>query len=56
MTVEQRSDGWVVIAGEQVLAGPFATNAQAWRWIDRHDGEPISSREKVSQWMYDDDH
>ena len=39
--------------GKHVLAGPFATNAEAWRWIDRQMGQPISPREKVAQWLFD---
>ena len=33
------------------IAGPFETNAEAWRWLDRRDGEPISRQEKVSEWL-----
>lgn len=29
----------------------FATNAQAWRWIDRQEGEPISRAEDVADWV-----
>jgi hypothetical protein len=25
--------------------------AEAWRWIDRHQGEPISPAEKKSDWI-----
>lgn len=32
-------------------AGPFATHAEAWRRIDRHQGEPISTAEKRSDWI-----
>jgi hypothetical protein len=55
MTVEQTDNGWVVVTGKRVIAGPFESNALAWRWLDRHDGEPISRSEKVSQWLYDKD-
>lgn len=34
-----------------ILAGPFETQAEAWRWIDRHSGEPISPAEKKSDWI-----
>jgi hypothetical protein len=27
------------------------TNAAAWRWIDRHEGEAISRSEAVSDWI-----
>jgi hypothetical protein len=36
-TVEQRDGGHVVVVGERVLAGPFATQASAWHWIDRNE-------------------
>jgi hypothetical protein len=36
-SVEQRDDGHVVVVGERVLAGPFATQASAWHWIDRNE-------------------
>jgi len=36
-TVAQRDGGHVVVVGERVLAGPFATQASAWHWIDRNE-------------------
>jgi hypothetical protein len=33
LVVHQRPDGHVVC---RIEAGPFSTNAAAWRWIDRH--------------------
>jgi hypothetical protein len=41
-----------VIEGKHVLAGPFETHAEAWRWIDRHDGQAISPHENRSQWSW----
>lgn len=35
---------------EQRVAGPFPTHAAAWRWIDRHDQEPVSKDE--AKWMH----
>jgi hypothetical protein len=32
--VRERADGWVVVDDER-YAGPFETNGEAWRWIDR---------------------
>ena len=29
----------------------FMTNAEAWRWIDRRNGEPISRSEDVAEWF-----
>lgn len=50
-TAIRTGDGrWQVVAGGTVKAGPFRTMAEAWRWIDRHSGEPISPAEKRSDW------
>jgi hypothetical protein len=35
----------------KVIAGPFESNAAAWRWIDRRSGEPISRKEATSSWF-----
>jgi hypothetical protein len=35
MRVDQTLEGWIVVGAESVLAGPFATQAEAWRWLDR---------------------
>jgi hypothetical protein len=37
-----------VIGDGKILAGPFASNAAAWRAYDRLKGEPVSR----SEWMY----
>jgi hypothetical protein len=34
--VRERADGWVVEVDDERWAGPFATNSEAWRWIDRN--------------------
>ncbi len=38
--IEHRAAGFFVVDGADdgaaTLAGPFATNAEAWQWIDRH--------------------
>jgi hypothetical protein len=37
MTVREVGDGGYQVVGPRgVIAGPFATHAQAWRWIDRN--------------------
>ncbi|SHF60362.1 hypothetical protein SAMN02745157_2520 [Kaistia soli DSM 19436] len=42
-TATRASDGgWQVTSAGAVLAGPFPTMAEAWRWIDRYEGEPIT--------------
>lgn len=55
MTVKRNPDGtWGVYrgpSGKADIVGPFATMAEAWRWIDRHEGEAISPAEKKSDWI-----
>ena len=46
-----RSGCRLVVAS--VVKDGFATMADAWRWIDRRRGEPISRAEKVSEWLGD---
>jgi hypothetical protein len=43
---------WVVVtaSGEKRW---FTTNAAAWRWIDRQEGEVISRAENVSEWVWE---
>ena len=55
MTVDQTDCGWWFVIGDdgKPVAGLlFATHAQAWRWIDRKKGEPVSRSEKVSEWLF----
>ncbi len=54
MTVSQQPDGKfaVVDATGIVLAGPFDANSEAWRWIDRHENEPVSRAESVAEWLF----
>jgi hypothetical protein len=40
MIVDEIGGRWFVL---NVVAGPFVTNESAWRWLDRHEGEPSSS-------------
>ncbi|MCF6124374.1 hypothetical protein EN904_14815 [Mesorhizobium sp. M7A.F.Ca.CA.001.07.2.1] len=51
MTVIETADGFVVVDGTATLAGPFPTNAEAWRAADRLDGSPISPAEKRADWI-----
>jgi hypothetical protein len=53
MTAIQIKGAWFVIAAATVMAGPFETNAQAWRWIDRQTGSPISRSEVVAEWLFE---
>lgn len=41
-------DWW--IEGASGRYGPFATNAEAWRALDRMDGEPVGKAEAVTDW------
>jgi len=34
------------------IAGPFESNAAAWRYIDRISNEPVSIAEKKSDWAW----
>lgn len=38
---------------DPALAGPFFSHAEAWRWIDRHSGDPINKSEDRAQWAFD---
>jgi hypothetical protein len=51
MQVIETASGYAVTNNDSIIAGPFATHAAAWRWIDRHEGEPISRAEHVSEWI-----
>lgn len=52
LCVIQTGDGHVVLDPDGVTrAGPFATNDEAWRALDRLVGEPISPAEKRTDWM-----
>ncbi|WP_027036520.1 hypothetical protein [Mesorhizobium ciceri] len=51
MTVIETADGFVVVDGAATLAGPFPTNAEAWRAADRLEGSPISPAEKRADWI-----
>lgn len=53
MTAIRTADGkWAVANGGNLLAGPFETSAEAWRWIDRHTGDPINRSEKTAEWVF----
>ena len=54
MKVSTLPDGHyqVTDADGRAIAGPFATHADAWRWLDRQTGEPISKREDIADWSW----
>lgn len=37
--------------GEHKSVGPFNSNTEAWRWIDRQEGQPISKSESRSMFL-----
>ena len=42
---------WVVVTASGQRHS-FPTNAAAWRWIDRQEGETVSRSEAVSEWIW----
>ncbi len=50
--VTRADDGtWSVTTAAGVILAAGMTNAQAWRWVDRANHEPMSRRESVSEWF-----
>jgi hypothetical protein len=45
-TVERREEGYCVVAGDDMIAGPFATDEMAWHWIDRNETREPWQHEK----------
>jgi hypothetical protein len=45
--IEKTDAGWIVVKDGKVLA-TCSSNAEAWRWIDRYQGDPVSRSEKVA--------
>jgi hypothetical protein len=52
MTVIESANGWAVAHNSRVVADGFTSNAAAWRWIDRQEGQPISRAESVAEWVW----
>jgi hypothetical protein len=52
MTPKQIGDEWFVMHDREQLAGPFKTNGEAWRWIDRRTGQAISRAEARSEFIW----
>lgn len=42
-----------VVADDGTVLAVVQTHSEAWRFIDRFEGEPISRAEKTSQFLYD---
>jgi hypothetical protein len=51
MNIIEADGKWHVVEGERVLH-VAATNAGAWRWLDRCEGSPISRGEDVAEWIW----
>lgn len=46
------NQAWAVVWSDgSIAAGPFQTNAEAWRALDRFDGEPTNPAESRSEWI-----
>jgi hypothetical protein len=52
LTVIEADNGWHVVDSTSRIIQTFATNAEAWPWLDRQDGSPISRSESVSDWLF----
>jgi hypothetical protein len=39
MSVSEAADGWNVTGPKGMCAGPFASQAEAWHWLDKHTTE-----------------
>jgi hypothetical protein len=54
-TVTKAKNGnWLVKQNGAVVA-KCKTNAEAWRIVDRKEGEPISQSEKTTEWLNERD-
>ena len=49
MKIEKRDDAWWIV-GADMLAGPYPTNAAAWRDMDRIENAPLNRAEAVTDW------
>ncbi|MBV2144423.1 hypothetical protein KUG47_13055 [Falsochrobactrum sp. TDYN1] len=53
MIVCKQPDGkYLVMNGGNVVAGPFDTNSEAWRALDRLSGQSVSKAEDTSEWVW----
>ena len=51
--IEKFEDCWLVVGEDRkILAGPFRLNAEAYRWLDRYEGDPISPSEKRADYGF----
>lgn len=53
MSVVKSKDGkWFVHWYDKAI-GPFASNSEAWRTLDRLTGQTVSKSEETSEWLWD---
>jgi hypothetical protein len=53
MTIERNCKGqWEVKDGTGNVLATFSSHEEAWRWFDRHAGEPISISERNYDWSF----
>ncbi len=53
MTPAEIDGSWYVLLRGERVAGPFQSNSEAWRWIDRQEGQPVSAAEKRAEWVFE---
>lgn len=46
MTVVETPAGWGIDSGGKMIAGPFKTNAEAWKWLDERDSQSSEMDER----------
>lgn len=47
--VAATADGHWVIDHAKPIAGPFASNATAWHWIDKHTEEGLEDQDRFNR-------
>lgn len=53
MKPEQQPNGkWRVITTDSDVLASNLTNAQAWRFIDKANKEPVNKRQDTSDWAF----
>jgi len=53
MIICKQPDGkYLVMSVGNVLAGPFDTNSEAWRQLDRLTGQSVSKAEDTAEWVW----
>lgn len=53
MQVIQKEDNYWWINTGSGFFGPFETNAAAWRWWERKEGDAVSPSEARQEWSID---